>query len=405
MPDSKFGFVDHVVYINLDHRTDRREHIEASLAPYFLPEKVTRISAIQRDIGAIGCTESHIAVMEMARANQWKNVLVLEDDAMWTKDFNEAYPVLERLAGDPSYDVIMLSSTFTRWYGGSLKLISGKTSSAYLVNSHYYDTLLSNFKEGLKLFEVSGENGKHAIDTYWCSLQERDNWFVVTPNIVWQRPGYSDIIKEVVNYRLEGSKPHFEFVERVVYINLDKRTERRTRIEAELAPFFKPEKVTRFKAIERDSGILGCMESHIAVLEMAKANQWKNVLVLEDDAVWETDFESAYDSLTRLVESHYDCIVFGGHNTRWDEKTFRLIRTFGAEAYLIRSHYYDTLLANFKEAKALTETHGRPWDHAHDVHMNRLFCQDSWYAVVPGLMKQLPGYSDIRKEDVKYTRD
>jgi hypothetical protein len=197
----------------------------------------------------------------------------------------------------------------------------------------------------------------------------------------------------------------FGFVDHVVYINLDHRTDRRAQIIATLAPHFPPEKVTRFSAVRRDCGILGCVESHIAVLEMAKEKGWKNVLVLEDDAVWDTDFTTAYECLKRLVESPYDSIVFGGHNTRWDEKTLRLLRTFGTEAYLIQSHYYDTLIDNLKESKAMLETSGRAWEHGLDVHMNALYKTDKWYAVVPGLMKQLPGYSDIRKEVVTYTRD
>jgi len=54
MPESKFGFVDHVVYINLDHRTDRWEQILAELAPYFRPEKVTRFSAYDMRMGRLG---------------------------------------------------------------------------------------------------------------------------------------------------------------------------------------------------------------------------------------------------------------------------------------------------------------------------------------------------------------
>jgi len=200
MPESKFGFVDHVVYINLDHRTDRRAEIEAELAPYFPAEKVTRFSAIHRENGALGASSSHIAVIEMAKAAGWKNVLVLEDDAMWRTDFEANYATLERLAGQP-YDAIMISSTFTRWYLGSLKLITAKSAAAYIVNSHYYDTLLSNFKEGLELFEVSRNNSQHAVDTYWSTLQEKDNWFVVIPSLMEQRPGYSDIVKQFTDYR------------------------------------------------------------------------------------------------------------------------------------------------------------------------------------------------------------
>lgn len=200
MSDSKFGFVDHVVYINLDHRTDRWEQIIAELAPYFPPEKVTRFSAIRHDNGALGCTLSHIAVLEMAKAVGWKNVLVLEDDAMWkTEQFEEAYATLERLAVN-SYDVIMLSSTCARWYIGSLKLITAQTASAYLVNSAYYDTLLTNFRESRDLFEVSNDGPKHAHDQYWKRLQSKDNWFVVIPSLMQQRPGYSDIERKVVDY-------------------------------------------------------------------------------------------------------------------------------------------------------------------------------------------------------------
>jgi glycosyl transferase family 25 len=200
MPESKFGFVDHVVYINLDHRTDRRVEIVAELALHFPPERVTRFSAIHSEKGLLGCVLSHIAVLEMAKEKGWKNVLVLEDDAMWTEHFEEAYATLARLSSG-EYDAIMLSSTCARWYLGSLKLISAQTTAAYLVNSAYYDTLLSNFRESRDLFEVSNDGPKHALDQHWKRLQAQDNWFVVMPSLMQQRPGYSDIERKNVDYR------------------------------------------------------------------------------------------------------------------------------------------------------------------------------------------------------------
>ena len=199
MSESKFGFVDHVVYINLDHRTDRWEQIIAELAPYFPPDKVTRFSAIRNENGALGCTLSHIAVLEIAKESGWKNVLVLEDDAMWTEHFEEAYATLERLA-EGAYDTIMLSSACARWYNGSLKLISAQTTAAYLVNAAYYEPLLSNFRESRDLLTISNDAPKYALDQYWKKLQSKDNWFVVIPSLMKQRPGYSDIEHKVVNY-------------------------------------------------------------------------------------------------------------------------------------------------------------------------------------------------------------
>lgn len=201
------------------------------------------------------------------------------------------------------------------------------------------------------------------------------------------------------------SDSKFGFVDHVVYINLDHRTDRREQIIATLAPYFPPEKVTRFSAIKKENGALGCTASHIAVLEMAKEKGWKNVLVLEDDARWTDTFDEGLATLTRLAQSEYNAIVLGGHNTRWHEDTLRLIRTFGTEATLVNSNYYDTLLRNYRESRALLETSNQPWVHGMDVYLNRLFATDMWFVVVPGLMKQEVGYSDIRREVITYTRD
>ena len=40
----------------------------------------------------------------------------------------------------------------------------------------------------------------YAIDKYWFHLQERDNWFLITPLTVIQRADYSDIEKKTTNY-------------------------------------------------------------------------------------------------------------------------------------------------------------------------------------------------------------
>ncbi len=63
-------FVDKVVYINLAKRTDRRESIEFQLKKVGVPpEKIIRFEAIENENGTLGCTLSHISVMEMAEKN------------------------------------------------------------------------------------------------------------------------------------------------------------------------------------------------------------------------------------------------------------------------------------------------------------------------------------------------
>jgi hypothetical protein len=40
----------------------------------------------------------------------------------------------------------------------------------------------------------------YALDMYWQRIQARDNWYLVAPSLVVQRPSYSDIEKKHVDY-------------------------------------------------------------------------------------------------------------------------------------------------------------------------------------------------------------
>jgi len=193
-----FDAIRHVVYINLDERADRRTHIEGQLMRAFQPERIQRFSAIKAAKGAVGCSQSHIAVLELAKASGWPNVLVVEDDFTWN-NFNKSAPGLEALLAKP-FDVIVLCGTFVACDPTNNRLKSCNTTTAYVVNQEYYDTLIANYKEGLALLETTGDYSKYALDQYWKGLQSVDQWFIVRPTMGYQLPGYSNIESKPVNY-------------------------------------------------------------------------------------------------------------------------------------------------------------------------------------------------------------
>ena len=92
-----FDAIEHVVYINLDERVDRKTQIQRELLSVFPAHKITRCPAIRNAVGGIGCSMSHIAVLEMAKKEGWSNVLIVEDDYVWTPSLEEGAPVLEKL--------------------------------------------------------------------------------------------------------------------------------------------------------------------------------------------------------------------------------------------------------------------------------------------------------------------
>jgi GR25 family glycosyltransferase involved in LPS biosynthesis len=177
------------LYINLDSATTRRMMMETTF-----PDAI-RVPAIYDEKGYLGCTKSHIQCLKMAIDNNWDKVCILEDDAMIHNP--TSIICLETLLKKP-FDVILLGGSKPVFDPITLRVTSSFSTSGYIVSNHYYTTLLKNFEEGLQL---SIQYPQHRIDTYWKLLQQKDQWFIVNPAYIIQRPGYSDIEKKNVDYR------------------------------------------------------------------------------------------------------------------------------------------------------------------------------------------------------------
>ena len=190
-----WGFLDKIVYINLSQRTDRRALMEKEVLPTFPADKISRFDAIKHTRGDIGCSMSHIAVLEDALTSGCKNILVLEDDLKWTTDastYSNGLTMIETLVDANKYDVISFGCTLPEYDNVSLRLKKGYTTSSYLVNGPYIPTLLANFKEGLnRLMENSSP--EYALDQYWWRLMT-DRWYMPVPPLLYQRPNHSDIM-------------------------------------------------------------------------------------------------------------------------------------------------------------------------------------------------------------------
>ena len=192
--------MDHVLYINLNHRVDRKEHVERQLS--LLGIKGTRMPAILHKNGAIGCIMSHIKCIEHAMLNQWETVCIMEDDIMFTnidvfkKSLMHVLPT--------TWDVILLGTNmappFEQIDEHHARVFNAQTTTGYIVKQHYYETLLNNFKESLERFSKFPIKSLYAIDIYWKQLQKRDQWYVLTPLTIIQLPGYSDIEHAYLDY-------------------------------------------------------------------------------------------------------------------------------------------------------------------------------------------------------------
>lgn len=194
---NSWDFVDKIIYINLEEAVERRKNIEEMFS--IIPQdKIIRFNAIKHENGAIGCSKSHIECLRLAIKNNWNNVLIIEDDAIFN-NYENSFKVFENLV-KKDYDVILLGGTVATFDKDTYKLYNSQAASAYFVSKHYYEKLLSNFLEGVVGLIKTNSPGHYAVDQYWKRLQEIDNWYIVNPALIIQKPSYSYILKENVNY-------------------------------------------------------------------------------------------------------------------------------------------------------------------------------------------------------------
>lgn len=169
--------------------------------------KIMRFEAIEESPGHLGCGKSHEAVLRIAIENDWRNVLIIEDDMVFSnenKDINNANVFLKMLSDRP-WDVALLSGNYYKikplkcsWL--LVKLIFAYCTSAYIVNREYYPKLIDNFRESVALMEKTREL-RDSIDVHWHKLMEKDNWFSLYSCLGHQKAGHSNILNGMVDYK------------------------------------------------------------------------------------------------------------------------------------------------------------------------------------------------------------
>ena len=196
--------VEHTLYINLTHRTDRLAEVVAELEKKGICG--TRFNAIKTANGAIGCSISHLKCLEEAESKNWPYVFICEDDITFLN------PELVRTnvnlfcnKFDDNWDMLILGGNAVPPYqpieNYAVRLTNCQTTTGYIVNRRFYKPLINNIREGIALFMRNQFDKKqYAIDIYWKRLQPIYEWYMIVPPTVIQREGFSDVESRHTNY-------------------------------------------------------------------------------------------------------------------------------------------------------------------------------------------------------------
>lgn len=190
-------------FINLNRRPDRRAQFEGECVRMGIRSE--RFPAVSHPMPALGCTLSHLSVLKLARERGYERVCIFEDDFEFLISKEEYEELLTKIPAD--FDIVMLgwylhtSAPYNETFG---KVLAGTTTSAYIVHSRFYDTLIQRWEEAAMMFQrnihAQDVNARYSCDQYWRTLQPTATWLYTLKRTGRQRESFSDLVGEVVAY-------------------------------------------------------------------------------------------------------------------------------------------------------------------------------------------------------------
>lgn len=193
----------YITYINLAHRTDRREQVESELQKLGV-SNYTRFDAIRNTThGGLGCVSSHIQCLNNGLASGKPYIMVLEDDVEFKMSRDEWLELLFHLA---SLDFDVVTMDYNEKHGQFApcahpffkRVLKSHNLTFYIVAAHYVPTLRKNFEVSRTLLSLIGQYNTFAVDRWWNLLQQKHKWYTYYKRLAEQRGGYSDIGQRVV---------------------------------------------------------------------------------------------------------------------------------------------------------------------------------------------------------------
>lgn len=221
--------------------------------------------------------------------------------------------------------------------------------------------------------------------------------------------------------RFENEKWH-NYVDRIYYINLDSREDRKSQFLEEMSRMGVPaEKITRISAVNKPGqGDWGCSLSHLITIQQFIDEGLDRCIVFEDDFVFTQDLQTintAFREVSgrvavggRLNEQNnvpFHIIMLSANEVYTEESGYpylkRVKEAQTTSGYMVHKSFAPILLQNYREgARLIEESYGGgksdelQGPFCIDQYWKRLQPQSKWFVFSPKLGMQRESHSDIQ---------
>jgi len=209
-----FDYFDKIYCINLESRADRWEASCEEFEKVGLLDRVERFEGIPRREGIIGCTLSHVRLIERAKNKGFKNIFIFEDDIQFINYDDSIIKDAIKDLRQRKWGLFYLgSSANCKFHYTTPHLVRPvnsdglKAAHAYAINSSAYNKILSHNwiwkqceKEISFLSDESLRLYKHIDKFYRDILIPNYHCYHINPIMAVQRSSYSDVQNRDVDY-------------------------------------------------------------------------------------------------------------------------------------------------------------------------------------------------------------
>ena len=197
------------IYINLDERLDRKEHIEKLKSQYSFFRNLKRFKAYKNNSNPlVGRGVSHIKALEMMLTIDDDYFLIVEDDLIILnhQNFLKFEDDFKKII-NKNWDIIILTpygtrdKSFTDYEDLNFSRITdNEISTGYIIKKNFIRVLIDIFRYGVANLIRGGDPNMYAHDQIWKTIQNK-NLFLYYNNIfAGQLPGYSSVKKCDIDY-------------------------------------------------------------------------------------------------------------------------------------------------------------------------------------------------------------
>ena len=357
--------IDNTYCISIKERLDRQRSVIRQCNNLGLSFEFIKVKKNKKD-PIKGCLESHLLCIKDAIANDYENILIMEDDVLFNNNlFRQLLVQNIRFNIPQDFDMLYLGYNVNDGYkydNQLLKITSAQCAHCYILNKKVFKYILENVTKEWSTFpewnlrnvlEKQVNFNCRAIDLFYGKIvnQRRNNSYGIFPLLCHQLDSFSDIENKKVSYtKMLNQKSimmyaRFKCDFETYFINLDKRKDRLDNFNKKYSSIIT--KYKRFPAIdgstfdfkkylslfdisnfplniknpyhshEYRAGVLGCSLSHYLIWENIKQNKKLNendfVLVLEDDIEFSQQFIMKFNNLLDELKNDdkWDTVFLG----------------------------------------------------------------------------------------------